>query len=98
MIGPTDLSAELGIAGEVRHPRIQDAYFHALAGARAHGKHFVAGGAGGPAVAQLVSRGARILMGASDVSYFMTAARQAAAGLRAQDQRSMPTLDDAPPA
>ncbi len=97
MIGPTDLSAELGIAGEVRHPRIQDAYFHALASARAHGKHFVAGGAGGPPVAQLVSRGARILMGANDVSYLMTAARQAAAGLRAQDQRSMTTLDDEPP-
>jgi len=88
MIGPTDLSAELGIPGEVRHARLADAYHQALDAARAHGKHFVAGGAGGPDIASLVARGARILMGGNDVAYLMSAARQAARDLKAQDPRS----------
>lgn len=80
MIGPADLSAELGIPGELKHKRIEEAWFHAVAAARKHGKHFVAG-AGGPDVADMVRRGARILMGGNDGAYFMSAARQAAAAM-----------------
>jgi 2-keto-3-deoxy-L-rhamnonate aldolase RhmA len=81
MIGPGDLSAELGVPGELGHPRIRDAWFSALAAARRHGKHFVAG-AGGPDAGEMVAQGARILMGGTDVSYLMAAAREAAAKLR----------------
>jgi len=81
MIGPADLSTELGIPGELKHPRIRDAWFAAVAAARKHGKHFVAG-SGGPDAAEMVARGARILMGGNDVAYLMSAAKQAAATMR----------------
>ncbi len=82
MIGPNDLSAELGIPGEVRHARIFEAYFAALDAAKRHGKEFVAGGAGGPDAAEMAARGARIFMGGSDVGYLMSAARAASGEIR----------------
>ncbi len=82
MIGPSDLSAELGIPGQVRHARIRDAYHAAARAARAHGKHMVGGGAGGPDIAEMVAAGARILMGGNDVAYLMGAARTAAMTMR----------------
>jgi 2-keto-3-deoxy-L-rhamnonate aldolase RhmA len=87
MIGPADLSAELGMPGELKHPRIREAWFDALAAARRHDKHFVAG-AGGPDGAEMVAQGARILMGGTDVSYLMAAAREAAAKLRSTRRKS----------
>jgi 2-keto-3-deoxy-L-rhamnonate aldolase RhmA len=81
MIGPADLSTELGIPGEMKHARLTDAWHKAVAAARKHGKHFVAG-SGAPD--DMVARGARILMGGNDVAYMMSAARQAAAAMRAQ--------------
>lgn len=83
MIGPNDLSTELGIAGETRHPLILDAYSKVAAACRHHGKHFVGGGAGGPGLPEVIAMGARFLLGGSDVGYLMTAARQAAATMRA---------------
>ena len=87
MIGPADLSAELGVPGELKHPRIREAWFSALAAARRHGKHFVAG-TGGPDAAEMLAQGARILMGGTDVSYLMAAARDAAAKLRSPRRSS----------
>lgn len=84
MIGPSDLSAELGIPGEVRHARIRDAYLLAAKAARANGKHFVAGGAGGPEAGEMAALGARIFMGGTDIGYMMSAARTAATSLRKQ--------------
>ena len=85
MLGPADLSTELGIPGELKHARIVEAWYAGVAAARKHGKHFVAG-SGGPDAADMVARGARILMGGNDVAYMMSAARQAATSLRTQAQ------------
>ncbi|TAK81215.1 MAG: aldolase [Betaproteobacteria bacterium] len=87
MIGPADLSGDLGLTGELKHPRIEQAWFSAAAAARKHGKHFVAG-AGGPDIAEMVARGARILMGTNDVAYLMSAAREAATKMRTTRRRS----------
>ena len=84
MMGPNDLSAELGIHGQVRHPMILDAYRAAAEAARANRRHFVAGGAGGPEAAELAALGARIFMGGSDVGYMIASGRAAAATLRRQ--------------
>lgn len=81
MIGPADLSTELAIPGELKHPRIRDAWYSSLAAARKHGKHFVAG-SGAPDAAEMIERGARILMGGNDVAYLMSAAREAAHKMR----------------
>lgn len=78
MMGPADLSLELGIAGQVRHAQICAAYFSAADAARRHGKHFVAGAAGGPDIGELIARGARIVMGGNDTAYLMQSLAQAA--------------------
>jgi 2-keto-3-deoxy-L-rhamnonate aldolase RhmA len=84
MMGPNDLSAELGIHGQVRHPRILEAYRAAARAARAQGIHFVAGGAGGPEASELAALGARIFMGGSDAGYMITSGKAAATALRKQ--------------
>jgi 2-keto-3-deoxy-L-rhamnonate aldolase RhmA len=86
MLGPADLSTELGVPGELKHARIGEAWHASLAAARKHGKQFVAG-AGGPDTADMVARGARILMGGNDVAYLMSAARQAATAMRTQSRK-----------
>ena len=87
MMGPMDLSLELGLPGQVRHERICEAYTKAAAAARQHGKHFVAGGAGGPPMAQMVAAGARLLMGSNDTTYLLEALDKAA---RAMQDASRP--------
>jgi len=82
LMGPSDLSNEMGIPGQVKHPRIRDAYVAAARAAKAQGKHMVAGGAGGPDIAEMAALGARILMGGNDVAYLMGAARKAAETMR----------------
>ena len=82
MIGPSDLSNEFGIPGQVKHDRIRDAYHRVAAAAKKHGKHMVGGGAGGPDIAEMTALGARILMGGTDVGYMMGAARTAATRMR----------------
>jgi 2-keto-3-deoxy-L-rhamnonate aldolase RhmA len=83
MLGPTDLSTDLGISGDIHHDRIRDAYLKVAAACRARGKHLVSGSAGDLDVRQQVDLGARILMGGSDSDYFLAAARSGAAELRA---------------
>lgn len=87
MIGPADLSGELGIPGELQHPRIREAWYSSLEAARRHGKHFVAG-SGGPELADMVARGARILMGGNDAAYLMAAARSAAEKMRSTRRKA----------
>jgi 2-keto-3-deoxy-L-rhamnonate aldolase RhmA len=82
MMGPSDLSNEMGIPGAVRDARIAAAYHQAAQAARAQGKEMVAGGAGGPPIAEMAALGARILMGGNDVGYLMSAARSAAGAMR----------------
>ena len=78
MMGPMDLSLELGIPGELRHPRILAAYDASLKAAMGAGQHFVCGDAGGPPVAQLVAQGARILLGSNDANSLLHAMTQPA--------------------
>jgi len=44
VVGSNDLSAEMGIPGEYRHPRMRAAYQTCIDACAAHGKHFYAGG------------------------------------------------------
>jgi 2-keto-3-deoxy-L-rhamnonate aldolase RhmA len=82
MMGPMDLSLELGLPGQVRHERINQAYMTAAAAAQRCGKHFVAGGAGGPPIADMVAAGARLLMGSNDSAYLIESLQKAAQGLQ----------------
>ncbi|VCU72438.1 4-hydroxy-2-oxo-heptane-1,7-dioate aldolase [Pigmentiphaga humi] len=79
MIGPIDLSAEMGAPGQLDHPAIRSAYLAACEAARKHGKQFVASG---EIAAELAQHGARIFLGGTDVGYLISAARKAADVLR----------------
>jgi 4-hydroxy-2-oxoheptanedioate aldolase len=82
MIGPNDLSAELGIPGRTRDPAIWDVYERAGRACRAHGKVLAANSSGGPDFADMMAMGARFILGSNDVGYLLAGARQGAAAIR----------------
>ncbi len=84
LIGSNDLCTEMGIPGELRHPRLREAYERVAAACRAHGKVLGVGGIRGDAELQqqLLSLGARFLIAGNDVGYLMAAARADVATLR----------------
>ncbi len=79
MMGPMDLSFELGVPGQTNHPLVIDATLKAAKAAQSAGIHFVVGEAGHELVDQLRGLGARIFTGGSDGSYLLGALTKAAA-------------------
>ncbi|MGH7211041.1 MAG: HpcH/HpaI aldolase family protein, partial [Acetobacteraceae bacterium] len=97
LIGTFDLSAELGIAGQVTHPKIADAYARVGAACRNHGKVLGMGGINDPQdMARYLGMGARYLGAGSDQSYIVSGAEGRMTLLRAMlagdpiDQSSSP--------
>ncbi len=83
MIGPNDLSGDLGITGKINDPKIQQAY-HAVAKAcLTHRKHFVSGGVPGLDTRSLIAMGSRFIIGATDTGYLMSAAQADVKAIRA---------------
>ena len=88
MIGPNDLSAELGIPGKTRDGRIREVYVRAAAACRAQHKHFAANSSGGPEFGELIAMGARFILGSNDIGYLMAGAKQGVAAIQAAIQGS----------
>ncbi|MFC3001298.1 HpcH/HpaI aldolase family protein [Falsiroseomonas tokyonensis] len=84
LIGSNDLCTEMGIPGELRSPRLRQAYAEVAAACRAQGKVLGIGGIRGDAELQqdLIGLGARFLIAGNDVGYLMAAARADATQLR----------------
>lgn len=84
LIGSNDLCTELGIPGQLRHPKLREAYEATAAACRAHGKVLGVGGIRGDLELQsdLVKMGARFIIAGSDVTYLMAAAKKDAEMLR----------------
>jgi 2-keto-3-deoxy-L-rhamnonate aldolase RhmA len=84
LIGSNDLSTEMGLPGDLRHPRIRAAYEAAAAACRRHGKHLGIGGVRGDAALtrDLVALGGRFMITGFDVGYLMTAAGADVAQIR----------------
>jgi 2-keto-3-deoxy-L-rhamnonate aldolase RhmA len=84
LIGSNDLSTELGIPGDLKHPNIRAAYETAMKGCKAHGKCLGIGGVRGDAAlaADLVKLGARFMIAGLDTGYLMQAAKADVAALR----------------
>jgi len=79
-IGTSDLTAELGIAGQMGHPKVIAAYEKAGDACRAHGKALGMGGVYDEEnAARYVAMGARFLLTGGDHSYLMAGANQRAA-------------------
>jgi 2-keto-3-deoxy-L-rhamnonate aldolase RhmA len=83
LIGTSDLTAELGISGQIAHPRVQQAYETVGAACRANGKALGMGGVyDTEAAARYIKGGARFILAGSDHSYMLAAAKARADMLR----------------
>lgn len=76
MIGTSDLTAEMGIPGEFAHPAVAQAYATLIAACRRHGKHAGMGGIYDHArMGEFIRAGVRLVLGGSDVSFLLSAAK-----------------------
>jgi 2-keto-3-deoxy-L-rhamnonate aldolase RhmA len=74
LIGTNDLSVELGIPGDLAHPKIVDAYTRMVAACRRHGKWPGMGGVyDEPLMRRYVEIGCRFLMAGADLAFMMGA-------------------------
>ncbi len=85
LVGSNDLCTELGIPGELHHPKLRAAFESAATACRKHNIHLGIGGVRGdaPLTKELVQLGARFVIAGSDAGYLMSAARADAAAVRA---------------
>jgi len=84
LIGSNDLCTELGIPGELRHPKLRAAYQAVAAACKKHGTALGVGGIRGDVELQkqLVDLGARFIIAGNDVAYLAGAARADVQALR----------------
>jgi 2-keto-3-deoxy-L-rhamnonate aldolase RhmA len=84
MIGTSDLTASMGIAGQIGHPDVRAAYAQAAAACAQHGKVMGMGGVYDEQVApDYIRLGARFILSGSDHAFLMAGAGQRAKFLRA---------------
>jgi 2-keto-3-deoxy-L-rhamnonate aldolase RhmA len=84
LIGTNDLTLELGIAGRYDDPRVLQAYDTVIAACARHGKYPGMGGIyDHPTMEKYIRKGARFVLGGSDISFLMAGAQARAEFLRA---------------
>ena len=77
LIGTFDLTAEMGISGQVTHPRVVEAYEKVGAACRAHGKTMGMGGINNEQdMARYLAMGARYLGSGTDQSFIVAGAEE----------------------
>ncbi|MEO1490910.1 MAG: aldolase/citrate lyase family protein [Pseudomonadota bacterium] len=84
LVGTSDLTAEMGIPGQLDHPRIEAAYETVIAACKKHGKHPGMGGVYAPALMEkYIGMGMRMILAGSEFSFMMSGATQQAQAVRA---------------
>ncbi len=78
LVGANDLSVELGIAGQMDHPRVHDAFLKVIKACQANGKSVGIGGLGGwpDLIRQYLELGAGYVSTGNDISFLSAAAAQ----------------------
>jgi 4-hydroxy-2-oxoheptanedioate aldolase len=78
LVGASDLSVELGIAGEMDHPRVHDAFLHVIDSCRKNGKFVGIGGLGArpDLIRKYQDLGAGFVSTGNDISMLSAAAAQ----------------------
>lgn len=83
LVGTTDMAAELGIPGQLGHPKLRAVLDKVYAACARHGKHPGVGGVYDEALMrEYVLKGARLILSGSDLAFLMAGARQRASMLR----------------
>jgi 2-keto-3-deoxy-L-rhamnonate aldolase RhmA len=84
LIGTSDLTAELGISGQIGHARVAEAYEKVGAACRAHGKALGMGGVyDKDNASRYIKGGARMILSGSDHNYILAGAKARTEILRA---------------
>ncbi|MEM1163392.1 MAG: aldolase/citrate lyase family protein [Pseudomonadota bacterium] len=84
LIGTADLTAEMGIPGQIAHPDVVAAYETVIAACHRHGKHPGMGGVYAPDVMkQYIDMGMRLILAGSEFSFMMQGATAQSAAVRA---------------
>ena len=87
LVGTNDLCMEMGIPGQLDHPRIGAAFERIVAACRAHGKYAGLGGVYDPALMQrYLAMGFRLVLAGSDLTFMLAAAKERAAAVRAMNR------------
>jgi 4-hydroxy-2-oxoheptanedioate aldolase len=75
LIGVNDLLADMGLAGQLEHPKVRDAYARTIAACRKHGKHVGVGGLSTKPklAAEFIAMGARLLSTGTDIQFLLAA-------------------------
>jgi len=83
LIGTNDLTAEMGIPGELMHPRITEAYKTMIAACHKHGKWAGMGGVySDEGLRHYIGLGVKMILSGSDLSLLMAAGRARSSALR----------------
>jgi 2-keto-3-deoxy-L-rhamnonate aldolase RhmA len=83
LIGTSDLTAELGISGQIDHPKVLAAYETVAAACRTHGKALGMGGVYDEQnAARYIATGARFVLSGSDHNYLLAGAKTRSEVLR----------------
>jgi 2-keto-3-deoxy-L-rhamnonate aldolase RhmA len=84
LVGANDLCMEMGIPGQLDHPRLGEAFERTVAASRANGKHAGLGGVYDPPLIQrYLAMGFRLVLAGSDLSFMLGAAKARASAVRA---------------
>jgi 4-hydroxy-2-oxoheptanedioate aldolase len=88
LVGANDLCLEMGIPGQLDHPRVVNAFERIAAACRAKGKYAGLGGVyTPPLIERYVAMGFRFVLAGSDLSFMLGAAKERAAAVRAMSPR-----------
>jgi 2-keto-3-deoxy-L-rhamnonate aldolase RhmA len=84
LLGVNDLLADLGLAGQLEHPKVRDAYERTIAACRKHGKHAGVGGLSTKPklAAEFIAMGARLLSTGTDFPFLSAAMAEKARQVR----------------
>jgi 2-keto-3-deoxy-L-rhamnonate aldolase RhmA len=88
LVGANDLCMEMGIPGQLDHPRIGEAFERIVAACRTHGKYAGLGGVYDPPLMQrYLAMGFRLVLAGSDLTFMLAAAKERAAAIRVMNIR-----------
>ncbi|MEV6647727.1 aldolase/citrate lyase family protein [Amycolatopsis sp. NPDC051371] len=78
LVGANDLSVELGVAGQMDHPEVHEAFLRVIKACREHGKTVGIGGLGGrpDLIRQYLELGGGYVSTGNDISFLTAAAAQ----------------------